>query len=296
MTNFNSNLTNLFNYFKNDKNKTLNKLSEEDKQKLDVNKDGKVNNSDLTQILKSENLFDFNNDGIVDIKDIVSISSQGVDMDGVDGIDEIEKAFLQKFKTNITNEIFNNIKNNKSMTIKTLLDFEEEIAKMTNDDDKKFWKTEIKKFENQIITNLQSKKDVTPDEIYALFDAVKGKDMDSTLLGNNTTTWQKTLTTVLTKMTTTNLSKNMTVNDLLEFEEKIETIKTEIENMNFSNAKTSVANKKEWTKVFTDFEKQITKNLQTNTDINEDGLATMDDLQKLWKDTENVEEKVLFNG
>ena len=155
MTNFNSNLGNLFNYFKNDKNKTLNKLSEEDKQKLDVNKDGKVNNSDLNQILKSENLFDFNNDGFVDIKDLISISSQGVDMDGVGGIDEIEEAFLKKFKTNITNEIFNNIKNNKSMTIKSLLDFEEEIAKMTNDDDKKFWKSEIKKFENQIITNLQ---------------------------------------------------------------------------------------------------------------------------------------------
>ena len=289
---FSSNLNNLF--------KNFQSQQQYAKNKFDVNNDGKIDNKDKTaltneekSLLKSENLFDFNNDGKVDTQDMFFVS-QGLEIDGIDEIDEFEKAFLQKFKNNITNGILNTLKNNKDLSLDDLLNFENEISKMSSED-KTFWKSEIKKFEDQIIKNLQAKKDITPEEIYAFFDLVKGKDMDSTLLGNNTT-WQKTLTTILTKMGTTNLSKNMTTDDLVEFEEKIETIKTEIENMNFSNAKTSAANKTAWTNVFKNFEKQIIKNLQSNTDINEDGLATMDDLQKLWKDTENVEEKVLFDG
>jgi len=263
------------------------------KKKYDVNGDGKINSKDKTtltneqkNLLKEDNLFDLNNDGTVNISDLFFVS-EGVDIDGDNTIGEAEKAFLLKYKSQITTEIFNNLKNDKTTTIDDLLNFENEISKM-NANDKKSWKNEINKLENQLITNLKNKKNVTLNDIYAVWDIATQKDLGAKL--NNNNTWQAALTGIIAGMTK-KLAANMTTADLIGFEEKMAEIQSEISALN-----TTSKNQKAWETAFKNLENQLITNLKKNTDINGDGQATMDDFNALWTATKDVEDVKLYNG
>lgn len=97
MTDFNSNLNNLFNNFQ--------KQQQYNKKKFDVNGDGKINSKDATtlnteksKLLKEKNLFDVNGDGLFSQND-VDMFIKG-DVDGNGDITQEELNFISKFKTN----------------------------------------------------------------------------------------------------------------------------------------------------------------------------------------------------
>ncbi|MBQ7450576.1 EF-hand domain-containing protein, partial [bacterium] len=186
---FNSNLNNLF--------KNFQQQQKFDKKAFDVDGDGKINKNkdkkaltdEKNKLLKQENLFDVNNDGKVDLSDMISIS-KGVDIDGNGKVDDYENEFFNTFKTQISKEVFNGIKDDKTLSLNDLIKFDDEISKLS-DKDKKFWKSEISKIENRVIANIKAHTDVngdgtiTMDDLTALWGEAKDLKNKKLLIGKN---------------------------------------------------------------------------------------------------------------
>ena len=179
----NQNLAKLYEHYQKQK------QYQQDNYYCDLNGDQKIDANDINiyingketllleqmDILRNEDIFDFNNDGKTDFMDLFDIGSKCIDIDGDGQVDDMERAFFIEYMPKITESIRINFENS---SLSDLMNFENVVSQMS-DVDKRFWKSAINSFEKTMkksisSTMLKNKKGMSLDDFNNLINTHAG--------------------------------------------------------------------------------------------------------------------------
>lgn len=115
------------------------------------------------EILSKDNLFDFTNDGKVDIDDLISFSMESArDLDSQNGITEDEENFLTQMKDALYDKLAKEINKNKDLKVSDMMELEEKIREL-NSSQKESAGEYLEKIQNRMVSNLTSQFFVTKE-------------------------------------------------------------------------------------------------------------------------------------
>ena len=114
------------------------------------------------ELLSNSKLFDLNNDGNVNIEDLVSFSTLNKDKDGNGEITDEEKNIFDSIKDTLYDTLAKNINKNKDLKVDDMLQLEKQIRKLDSAQKETIGK-EMEKIQNRMVSNLTAQFFVTKE-------------------------------------------------------------------------------------------------------------------------------------
>ena len=115
------------------------------------------------EILSNKNLFDFTNDGKIDINDLISFSTESArDLDSQNGITEDEENFFAQMKDYLYDKLAKEINKNKDLKVSDMVELEEKIRGLSSSQKESAGKY-LEKIQNRMVSNLTSQFFVTKE-------------------------------------------------------------------------------------------------------------------------------------